>query len=240
MTAARIEMLTPTEVAVVSRVAVRDVNRIIDEKILPERLYKVGTDRARRFSVDACAFISFYFRAANQLTSEERVRTIAAASERLREEPVSKLEKEWIIRQDFLAIDLAPFLRSVHQRLEKLAAGRALVVEDVAILGGTPVIRDTRLPIYDIAASVAAGLSTERILAAYPGLTAEAVELVALYAEANPQRGRPRRSPALSTGTVIVSTRRSPRRKLASLSGEATRMLHMLPGSASAGGRTGN
>jgi hypothetical protein len=32
------------------------------------------------------AFISFYFRAANRLTSEERIRTIAAASARLREE----------------------------------------------------------------------------------------------------------------------------------------------------------
>ena len=30
-----------------------------------------------------------------------------------------------------------------------------------------------------------AGLPTDRILASYPGLTAEAVELVALYAEAN-------------------------------------------------------
>ena len=74
MTSARIEMLTPTEAAVVSCVAVRDVNRVIDEKILPKGLYKVGRDRTRWFDVDACAFISFYFKAANQLTSEERMR----------------------------------------------------------------------------------------------------------------------------------------------------------------------
>jgi uncharacterized protein (DUF433 family) len=216
MTAAGIETLTPTEAAVVSCVAVRDVNRVIDEKILPEGLYKVNRDRTRRFKVDACAFISFYFKAASQLTSEERMRTIAAASVRLQEEPVRALEKEWIIRQEFLTIDLAPFLRSVHQRLARLCAARALVVEDADILGGIPVIRDTRIPVYDVAASVSAGMPTDRILAAYSGLTAEAVELAALYSEANPQRGRPRRSPSLPAGAVIVSTRRSPRRKLVS------------------------
>jgi uncharacterized protein (DUF433 family) len=214
MTSANRETLTPTEVAVVSGVAVRDVNRVIDEKILPEDLYQIAADRTRRFNVDACAFISFYFRAANQLTSEERMRTIAAANNRLREEPVG--EKEWIVRQEFLTIDLAPFLRSAHQQLVRLSAARALVVEHGDILGGTPVIRDTRIPVYDVAASVAAGLSTERILAAYPGLTAEAVDLAGLYAEANPQRGRPRRSAQLPAGAVIVSSQRRPRRKLAS------------------------
>lgn len=216
MTAASLEALTPTEAAVVSSVAVRDVNRVIDEKILPEGLYKVGRDRSRRFSANACAFISFYFRSANQLTSEERVRTIALASKRLGKETTNDLEREWIIRQDFLSIDLAPFLRSTRQRLARLSAARALVVEDSDILGGTPVLKGTRIPVYDVAASVTAGLLTERILAAYPGLTDEALELAALYAEANPQRGRPRRSPSLPAGAVIIGSQRKPRRKLAS------------------------
>jgi hypothetical protein len=92
--------------------------------------YQVASDRTRRFNIDACAFISFYFRAANQLTSEQRMRTIAAANNRLREEPVGALEKEWIVRQEFLTIDLASFLRSAHQQLVRLSAARALVVED--------------------------------------------------------------------------------------------------------------
>jgi len=216
MTTVSLEALTPTEAAVVSSVAVRDVNRVIDEKILPEGLYKVGRDRSRRFSADACAFISFYFRSANQLTSEERVRTIALASKRLGKEQTGDLEREWIVQQDFLSIDLAPFLRSARQRLARLSVARALVVEDPGVLAGTPVIKGTRIPVYDVAASVTAGLSADRILAAYPGLTDEARELAALYAEANPQRGRPRRLPSLPAGAVIVSSQRKPRRKLAS------------------------
>jgi uncharacterized protein (DUF433 family) len=114
-----------------------------------------------------------------------------------------------------LIIDLAPFLKSVHQKLAQLGEARALVIEDPDILGGTPVIRNTRIPVYDVAASVAKGLPMNRILAAYPGLTAEMANLGALYATANPQRGRPRLHSSLSAGALIVSARRTPRRKRA-------------------------
>jgi uncharacterized protein (DUF433 family) len=207
------EMLTPTEAAVVSSVEVRDVNRVIDERILPKDFYRVNPDRTRWLFADACTFISFYFHAAKSLTAEQRLRAIAVASPRLREEPVSKLEKEWTIRQEFLTIDLAPFLKSVHRKLAELGEARALVVEDPEILDGSPVIRNTRVPVYDVAASVAAGLPMTRILAAYPGLTAEMANLAAFYATANPPRGRPREHSSLPAGAFVVSTRRTPRRK---------------------------
>jgi len=207
------ELLTPTEAAVVSSVEVRDVNRVIDESILPKDFYRVNPDRTRRLFADACTFISFYFHAAKYLTADERLRAIAVASPRLREEPISKLAKEWTIRQEFLTIDLAPFLKSVHQKLAELGEARALVVEDPAILSGIPVIRNTRVPVYDVAALVAAGLPMKRILAAYPGLTTEMVNLAALYATANPPRGRPREQSSPPAGAFIVSNRRTPRRK---------------------------
>ena len=213
MTPISLEMLTPTEAAVVSSVEVRDVHRVIDESILPEDFYKVSPDRTRRLVADACTFVSFYFHAAKSLTADERLRAIAAASPRLREGPGSKLEKEWTIRLEFLTIDLAPFLKSVHQKLAQLGEARALVVEDPDILGGTPVIRNTRIPVYDVAASVEKGLPMNRILAAYPGLTAEMASLAVLYATANPQRGRPRQHTSPPACALIVSARHAPRRK---------------------------
>lgn len=44
------EMLTPTEAAIVSSVEVRDVNRVIDESILPKDFYRINPDRTRRSS----------------------------------------------------------------------------------------------------------------------------------------------------------------------------------------------
>jgi uncharacterized protein (DUF433 family) len=212
--------LTPTEAAVVASVTVRDVNRVIDERILPDRLYVVANDRTRRFFVDSCVLIAFYFQTANRLTAEERIKTIADASARL----PSRLAKErsrssawwkkWVVTEDFLTIDLGPFARSVEEQFSRLQEARSLVVEDPEILGGAPVIRSTRIPVYDVAASAAAGISTDRLLTAYPGLTAKDVGLAALYAEANPQRGRPRRSPTPSPRKIsLVSSRRVERRK---------------------------
>jgi hypothetical protein len=91
-----IESLTPSEAAVVAGVSVRDVHRMIDEHILPEALYTAT--QTRSFKSQACALISFYFRAANRLTSEERQRTITRASE-------SNPEPQ-TIRDEFLTIDL--------------------------------------------------------------------------------------------------------------------------------------
>jgi uncharacterized protein (DUF433 family) len=212
--------LTPTEAAVVASVTVRDVNRVIDERILPDELYVVANDRTRRFFVDSCVLIAFYFKTANQLTAEERIKTIADASTRLpsilkKEDSRTKASRsKWVVTEDFLTIDLAPFVKSVQEQFSKLQEARALVVEDPEILGGIPVVRNTRIPVYDVAASASAGTSIDRLLAAYPGLTVRDIELAALYAEANPQRGRPRRVPSPSARKVsLVASRRLPRRK---------------------------
>ena len=55
----------------------------------------------------------------------------------------------------------------------------------------------------------------DRILAAYPSLDADRIELAAIYAEANPARGRPRTNDEFPRGAVIVADRRIPRRKKA-------------------------
>ena len=65
------EMLKPTEAAVVARVSVRDVNRVIDERILPETL--ISFEDGRRVLAAACGFVSFYFGSADRLTADERV-----------------------------------------------------------------------------------------------------------------------------------------------------------------------
>jgi uncharacterized protein (DUF433 family) len=93
----------------------------------------------------------------------------------------------------------------------KLDKARALVVEDPEILGGAPAIRNTRIPAYDVAALVAAGLPMDRILEAYPGLTGEMVELAALYATLNPPKDRPR-DQSSPPAALIISRRRIPRR----------------------------
>ncbi|MBD2751120.1 DUF433 domain-containing protein [Microvirga sp. BT688] len=64
------------------------------------------------------------------------------------------------------------------------------IISDPEILGGMPVIKGTRVPVYDLAASVKAGIPRDRILAAYPTIEEHQLDLAVAYAEANPLGGR--------------------------------------------------
>lgn len=214
-----VDMLRPTEAAVVARVALRDVNRAIDERILPEGFFSI--DDGRRVAAVACTLIAFYFDSAKRLTSDERLFAIREAGVRLRNfhvrrrALVSLAEEDWVVRHDFITIDLAPFVKRTNERMARLVAARDAVASDPEVLGGAPVLRGTRVPVHDVAASVAADLPTDRILAAYPSLDANKIELATIYAEANPMRGRPRNSDEFPKGAVIVAHRRVPRRRTA-------------------------
>ncbi len=73
-----------------------------------------------------------------------------------------------------------------------------LIRSDPDILGGTPCIVSTRLPVYAVAARVKAGESAASILDGYDDLTDEHVKAAVAYAELHPffedPNGRPWRS----------------------------------------------
>jgi uncharacterized protein (DUF433 family) len=86
------------------------------------------------------------------------------------------------------------------------------IVSDPEILGGMPVIKGTRVLVYDVAASVMAGIPRDRILAAYPTIKEHDLDRAVAYAQANPLQGRTREiSPW--TGTTPVRSGQIPRRK---------------------------
>jgi uncharacterized protein (DUF433 family) len=209
------EMLKASEAAVVSRVSLRDINRVIDEHILPDAF--VSLDNGRHVLAGACSLIAFYFESARRLTSEERLFAIRTAEARLTKARTlpwaALLREDWTVHHEFLTIDLMPFMRGASERLDDLAAAREIVTASPDVLGGTPVIRGTRVPVYDVAASVAAGHAVERILETWPSLDAEKIKLASIYAEANPLRGRPRVSGDIPEGSVIITDRRVPRRR---------------------------
>jgi uncharacterized protein (DUF433 family) len=207
------DMLRPTEAAVVARVALRDVNRVIDERILPEAFFSV--DDGRRVLAAACTLIAFYFDSARSLTSEERLFAIREAGSRLHRlrgrTPDTLSDEDWTVRDGFLTIDMTPFVRRTTEGMERLDAARQMVVSDPEILSGTPVIRGTRVPVHQVAGAIAAGDSRERILEDYPTIREDQIDLAVIYAEANPPRGRPRSViDALPEGTVAIADYRVP------------------------------
>ena len=209
------EFLKPNEAAVVSCVRLRDVNRAIDELILPETL--VGRNHGRWLKREACTFLAFYFESADRLTSEERVLTIRTIWDRVAHKALKPssvlLTSDWVMEHEFLSIDLRTFAKRTNDRLSKLEAARKRVTVSDDVLGGAPVFRGTRVPVHQVAALLAANVSPDEILEDYPALRRTDLELAVLYANANPPRGRP--SPLLANlpnGTKLRSERRIARK----------------------------
>jgi len=65
-----------------------------------------------------------------------------------------------------------------------------MVVVDPEIRGGEPVIKGTRIGVYEVATMLQRGASKEEILSGYPTLKPQHLELALIYANAYPQRPR--------------------------------------------------
>jgi uncharacterized protein (DUF433 family) len=186
---ALLENLTTNEAAIVAGVSVANINRVIDRKILPKKLYSMSHSRMVR--TDACVWIAFYFETADLLTAAARMKTIRDGlmhNHSWLELKDCRVEESRTVQVNFLHI-----WKDVERRLNQLIEAQSMVVEDPEILRGSPIIKGTRIPLYDVASLVDSGTSIEEILEIYPRLKKSQIELASIYAKANPQRGRPKR-----------------------------------------------
>jgi len=186
---ALLENLTTTEAAIVAGVTVAKINRVIDRKILPRKLYSVSENRTVR--TDACVWIAFYFETAEWLTASARLKAIRDGlvhNHSWRELKDCRLEESPTVQ-----VHLSHIWEDVDRRLNQLIEAQRMVIEDPEILGGTPVIKGTRIPVHDVVSLVDSGTPMEEILEIYPRLKKAQVALASIYAKANPRRGRPKR-----------------------------------------------
>lgn len=193
--------LKTTEAAVVAGVDVRDVDRAIDEKILPKDFFHVTRGRARELSPIACLFIAFYYATSKLLTADIRRRLIGRIRTELLGLSVHEITQELLFRNwtidveddHLITLNLEPIVRRTVQGASLLEEACARIVSSPDVMGGADVIKGTRIMIRDLADAVGAGRSLANILGDYehPTLTERDVQLAAIYAKAYPVRGRP-------------------------------------------------
>ncbi len=205
--------VSANEAAALAGVEVRDVHRAFDEHLLPEALLG-GAGPSRRVARGAVPLLAFYFRTAHLLQADARkavIRLVASGGRTgaLRRVAALRRRRRSLPVGDGVTADLQPFIMETDARAALLERARAMAMLDPDVLGGTePVVRGTRVPVRDVAAAMAAGLPLADILASYPSLTAEQVELAALYARVERPRGKPRRPLAerLPPGACVVAS----------------------------------
>jgi uncharacterized protein (DUF433 family) len=178
---------TPTEAAAITDLPVRYIQKAIDEGPLKGARHRNG----RSLHFDDLVFLYTVGHVDSGL-----IQITAAAKKQLRK----KIENAPGTNGDVLVggavFQLKPAIRTVRSRLTKLRRAKRMVVCDPEIRGGLPVIKGTRIGVYEVATMLADPNETEEeFLEGYPALRREQLELSRIYAAAYPRRGRPPRHP---------------------------------------------
>lgn len=175
-------LLTRNEIAEISGVSINAVN-----KALEQRVAKARRQRGRTL-----------------LAADE-----AAALALLSELPIGlsiKLKREvrnWIVKRNpaspeefelshALRVAMTENAADVAKRAFDYVRMRDKYVEvDPRKIGGTPVIRGTRIPVRTLALLIEGGESRKALKEDYPHIPEEAYDVAVLWAKGNPRRGRP-------------------------------------------------
>ena len=182
------------EAAVVTGVSARKINRLIDDAVLPKSVCtKVGTRRAlRAFAVPMVNFGASDGAKLSKRMRLEAMRMIEKFTKenwpRLCNEP----EHARLLRFESgcIIISLGEPVSAAMAGLNQLSDALYRIVKEPKVRGGLPVVRGTRISVYEIAdALLSDGL--EIALEDFPVLSRENVEAAALYARAHPRTGRP-------------------------------------------------
>ncbi|WP_133123686.1 DUF433 domain-containing protein, partial [Methylobacterium frigidaeris] len=166
----RANLLRPAQAAFISGIAVRAVDRAIDEHVLPKGFYVL--DGGRRLTPGACVMIAFYHAAADTFTPGLRKHIINRFEDRLRYVEFDHCEalarENWKLGEQYWSVDLAPFIALTAGGYERLREAEAAVARDEDVMSGAEVLRGTRVLVHDVAASAGDGEPIERIRDAYP------------------------------------------------------------------------
>ena len=110
---------------------------------------------------------------------------------------------ERLVQVEPMRLEAVEFTRGAMFDMERLAADALreaeryreardrYITSNAGILGGTPVIRGTRLTVFAILGRLQDGDTVDDLEADYPELPREAFTAAALYARTHPLRGRP-------------------------------------------------
>jgi len=191
------------QAAAAAGATVRDINRVIDEHLLPDDM--ILSKPSRSLSVWGCMLARFYFASSAALTKEERLATIGQIAEALKGAP--GLVPNLLVRHGFISIDLGMFQAETMKELDLMISAEEQIHSDPEILGGEPVFKGTRIPVYAVVASLAAGEDATTLRRAYPALDDDKLAAAKAYVDSHPRRGRPPARVRPQDGTV-VSTRR--------------------------------
>jgi uncharacterized protein (DUF433 family) len=176
------------EVAELANVPVRAVDKAIEEKVLTAIRPGVR-GRRRMLPLHAVAYAAIVARLPVTLSLAAK-RNLARTLGKRRPE---RMTAEPLEIAPAVTVDVPALVgRDLAEHAARYSQAREDYIEvNPDIMGGTPVLRGTRITVYSVLGRLDGGDSVNDILADNPHLTRKAVETAALYARTHPLVGRP-------------------------------------------------
>lgn len=183
------------EAAIATGVSARKINRLIDDAVLPKSVW-VKVDGRRALRAYAVPMVSFGASDGAKLSKSMRLEAMRMIGKfaksnwrRLRNEPehakVLRLESGCVM------IDLGETVSAAMAGLNKWSDALHRIIVDPDVRGGLPVVRGTRISVYEIADALSSD-GLDATLDDFPALSRDDAEAAAFYAKAHPRTGRPR------------------------------------------------
>ena len=180
------ERYSPAQVAALLGLSQKDAFRVIDEIPAEDR----SKEKPRSLTREQLLFL------VSLLEARRDVRLPEETKRTLYEDVVHRgTRHKEKVRVGIWSLDLRGPRRELTTRLARYRRARKVVSQRKDIRGGEPVIRGTRIAVYQLADMLEAGATKEEILEGYPTLNREKLDLALLYARAHPRRGRPPKHP---------------------------------------------
>lgn len=180
------EELTVREAASLADVPVRAVNKHIETRVITVK----KSAGARRLPKEAVIFL--------RTVCSKNVKDLPRKHKKIIWGVVKKLHEPAEVEVfPGMNIDLGVFADEHWEAAKRYVRARGeYLEEDPEILGGTPVIKGTRITVYAVHGRLKGGETLDDLVADYRDIPREAFEVADVFARSNPLRGRPKGLPA--------------------------------------------
>jgi uncharacterized protein (DUF433 family) len=187
---------TPTEASLLTGLPLTAVRRALEDDAVPSQSVRFGRAVQRVISGEGLLCLKLEHLGVGRFPLAYRKRIYRAV---LAQPNIPQLKESEVV-----VIEVRRARTDLKSAMATYKKAHAMVVEDPEIMGGTPVIRETRVPVHLVAEMRRQGTSVEEVLKGYPTITREQVALAELYAQAHPRRG-PKTQTRLPRGARVIA-----------------------------------
>jgi uncharacterized protein (DUF433 family) len=183
--AARNDAYTPSQISAVTGLSIQAVHKAIEHKLIRPLRVREGRVVRRLLSKSQAIYLRMEAKGLRSLPLAARHRVARTV------ETDPRIDSMFVSEGGVVLIEFKSSRKEVEAGIRRLTEATRMVEVDKEVMRGTPVYKGTRIPVHAVADMLSQGASCSEVLAGYPALTREKVELAPMYVKAFPRRGRP-------------------------------------------------